>query len=52
MHGRYLIFAAIILIGGALAIIQLDLSGWWLLLALWIACVPILLELVNSEATD
>jgi hypothetical protein len=52
MQGRYLIFAATILFGGALTIFQLDLSGWWMMLVLWIACVPILLEVVNSEASD
>ncbi len=49
MQGRYLIAAAALLIGSALVIFGLELSGWWMILGLWLACVPVLLALVYND---
>jgi hypothetical protein len=53
MRGRYLIAAAVLLIGFAVVVRGLELSGWWMILGLWIACVPVLLGLlVQDQASD
>ncbi len=51
MQGRFLLTAAVLISLSAMAIWLLDLSGWWLLAGLWIACVPVLMGLVSSDGS-
>jgi hypothetical protein len=52
MQGRYLLLAAAILIASALVIWHFSLSGWWMILGLWIACIPALLGLVAADGSS
>jgi hypothetical protein len=52
MQGRYLVAAVVPIACAAWAIWTLDLSAWWMMLGIWIACVPILMGLVREEAPD
>jgi hypothetical protein len=52
MQGRYLIAAVLPIACAASAIWTLDLSGWWVMLGLWLACIPLFMGLVSEQDPD
>jgi hypothetical protein len=52
MQGRYLLAAVVPIACAGSAIWTLDLSAWWMMLGLWLACIPLFIGLVSEKGPD
>jgi hypothetical protein len=48
---RYVSLALLLMVGAAVAIIHFGISSWWIILAFWLAAVPVVFALADTKST-